>query len=492
VFRIGTTSASVEQATPTKPASTRSDQTEQAAADSLAGASGAPLHPELEERPAWTSFSCSLCQTHMTAPSTDAGRKVKCPDCGRVNVVPPPPPPKPKRVPAAMEGPQYELMPPNLSLPLPPPRTKSGGIPPAGAALHPVHCLKCGTLMYARDEHLGKKLRCPDCGGLTLARPREIPTAPPSLLAPGGEEYQLEEAPLLPRLASVSVAVAEAQAHEAARVTGEEMAGGRRRAADEPIRRPKLPRNPLLQGVGPMLRTQEIVARWVLLSLVAGLAGQCVTDALMGPSGGLAGFVGIALTIATFLLGGLWLTMAGPLVLAIIGESAEGNDRLNDPPAWTSFDWFAETFSVFTAISVAGVLGLGAWKLAELGELPTEARAAITGVVVALALPIGLLSVLLEGSPVGVISPRLLSTLPRCAGPWLLFYVETMLLAAAVGGLAWLLAANRASGAALVSLVWGLPPVATAALLAWARLMGRLAWWISEKTAEEESGKVEG
>ena len=70
------------------------------------------------------------------------GKKLKCGDCGRLNVVPPPPPPKKPNIPAALEGEQYELW-----------DADEQPLPSELVAHQPkyiaVTCRKCATLMYA-------------------------------------------------------------------------------------------------------------------------------------------------------------------------------------------------------------------------------------------------------------------------------------------------------------------------------------------------------
>jgi hypothetical protein len=70
-----------------------------------------------------------------------------------------------------------------------------------------------------------------------------------------------------------------------------------------------------------------------------------------------------------------------------------------------------------------------------------------------------------------------------------LFYLESFLLAAIVGCIAWLLSSQNASGSSRElppAIVWGVPPLVLAALLIDMRLLGRLAWWISESILDED------
>src|ERR1043166_9042467 len=70
-----------------------------------------------------------------TARPQHVGKQIKCADCGALTVVPEPPKPKPKNLPAALEGEQYELWDPDEQ-PLP------GAIIAVQPTYIPIHCRK--------------------------------------------------------------------------------------------------------------------------------------------------------------------------------------------------------------------------------------------------------------------------------------------------------------------------------------------------------------
>lgn len=440
--------------------------------------------PDFDDRPALVSFLCELCQTRITTSSTNVGQKIKCPDCGRANVIPQPTPKAGPNIPAAMSGEQYGLWGVDEA-PLP---AKQAA---AATRRHPVHCLRCGTLMYARDEHIGKKLKCPDCGALTMAKASAPAMAKKSVLVEPGEEYQLDEsrlraetpapAPLSPqeaavRDASVIPAVATAMAAHKARII------------EPPKPRPTRPKNPLVTGVGRMLFTQELIARWIASALVFGIAAQMGGEALLTPIQGMAEAIKIVFSALAVATGAIWLAMTGPLMVVIVGESADGNDQLQQPPNLLAFDWFAELGSAVMATSISGLLALGASALMSFTPAPAIVKVCVVASVVLLVYPFALLSTLLEGSPFGVVSPKLMTTLGRCAGPWALFYLETFCLAAIVGVTGYFLSPSTWNGPP-EALVWGASFVAIAALLIDMRLLGRLAWWISDAMPDDENAK---
>jgi hypothetical protein len=93
-----------------------------------------------------------------------------------------------------------------------------------------------------------------------------------------------------------------------------------------------------------------------------------------------------------------------------------------------------------------------------------------------LALPVVTLSQLDNDTPWGVLSGRILATLGRCLGSWLLFYIETSLM---IGGCFGLTIACANGGVSPLLLT----PIYAAVLLLYARLLGRLGWQLAEATA---------
>lgn len=449
---------------------------------SSASAGPAPIVPAAAKT---LTFSCSLCQTRITAAIANVGQTVKCPDCGRRNLIPAPPKQAPKRAPAAMAGDQFELWGVDEA-------PTSAQIVARTPTLHPVECRLCQTLMYATERQIGTKLKCPDCGSLTLAKARTAKKPRESVLVPDGEEYQLDELSAPPvALAPAPLSPREQQIREEGQIPAviAAMAAEKNRVSEPPKQRPKRPKNPLVTGVLPMIFTQEVIARWLALSLLLGVTGQLLSESLLSPMQGMAEAIKIVFAALGMAAAGIWMAMAGPLFVAIVGESADGNDELYQAPSFLAFDWFGELFTAAMAMGVAALAATGAWRLLDLvpaaAPMPAVVQSAVAGAVFVLLFPVMLLSALLEGSPLGVVSPKLLSTWGRCAGPWLQFYLQSFALAAAAGGAVWLLA-SPTSGGLPPSLVWGVPPILIGALIIDMRLLGRLAWWISDSMPEEE------
>ncbi len=432
---------------------------------------------------------------------------MKCPDCGRRNVIPPPTIAAAPKVPAAMSGAQYGVWDVDVA---------PGELAARTPLLHPVECGLCQTLMYATDAQVGKKLKCPDCGTGTLATARAAVKVRGPVIVPDGEEYQLDEASApIPRPAylpvelrgmswkrgegvgveggagdggagdggavarSGEIGLTEVRAKSRAAAEGGNRARGRATAeADSPGR---LPRLPLVQGVWAMLFTSEVLVRWVGLCISLTGVGWFLSWILNAM--GSQVFLALPMFAAGCVLAGFWLLTALPVALAVVAESSDGNDRLHDPPTFISFD-FAEAFFVAVAAAVSAIPAWLTFKATA--TLPEEAQAAIAAGAWLACFPIVLLSNLEQSSAFAVFSPRLGSSVFRCAGPWVLFYFESTVLAAAVGSAAWGMALSGKPGWWLV-----LPWLAVAALFIYMRLLGRLAWWIAELTPAVEEGKTE-
>jgi hypothetical protein len=368
---------------------------------------------------------------------------------------------------------------------------------PANSAAHlpkyiAIPCPKCDTLFYATEQQVGQTMACPDCGRKQVVPPLAKPQHKPSPLTNAANTPMLDPDAAPTERPSAFTPEMRQKIDEEERNSEYGRALEESRRTGKPMKidvrgRPILPRAPLLTGVWRMLFTEEVIARWILSSIVLGFAGQFLGEALLTPIQGMAEAIKLIFTVLGMVLAALWFAIVGPFIVAIVGESADGHDKLNQPPRLFAFDWFNELFCFVTAASVAGLCGLGMSQLLRLTPLGSSAQGAIVAVVVIMVLPFALLSTLLEGSPFGIISPRLVSSLGRCAGAWLLFYVQTLALAAFAGAAAWMLAhAIQPGGSGLTVLVWLFAPLGIAALFVDMRLLGRLAWLISERMPEKD------
>jgi hypothetical protein len=159
--------------------------------------------------------------------------------------------------------------------------------------------------------------------------------------------------------------------------------------------------------------------------------------------------------------------------LAIVTESSEGNDAIEAWPDLVFLDWMFEGLYVVMAALVSCIPG---WLLALAWPGEPLLRAGVIAGGVAVFFPVVLLSMLDVGSPLAPLSAKILGSLWRAPGAWLVFWVESALLMAGLVGAA--AAIYQWTPAALVLM----GPVFVLVSIWYFRLLGRLGWVLSEKT----------
>lgn len=334
--------------------------------------------------------------------------------------------------------------------------------------LLPVHCRLCFTLMYATEKQVGGSLACPDCGVKTVVKrpPPELPPRPEPLV----EGYELGEATAPgPRPTAVPMVVRNQLAKQQAERHEQE----ENRPVEYTGTRPKLPRVPLVQGVLSMLLCEAILVRWIILSISLTIVIWLLSFALLPVYSQYQ-----VVALAGLVFGVLWAMSIAAIWIAVLIESSDGNDRLHNPPDMLFYDWFGNLIYVAVASAIAGVpfgviaVPLVEWLRGDLGAwLPGGAA---TGGWL-FCFPIVLLSMLEQGSPLAILSPRIVGSLVRQPMAWLLFYAETALLVA--GSAMAVFAAVKLSP----WLMLAVGPTAVALSLLYFRLLGRLAWWLAEE-----------
>jgi hypothetical protein len=361
-----------------------------------------------------------------------------------------------------LEGDQYELW-----------DADSQPLPSALAAAQPkyiaIKCRQCDTMMYATEKQVGQSIECPDCGKKhTVPTPRR-PKATRPVVAADIQTLKLDpafapvERPPALSPETLQKIDEELDATPYGRALAESRRTGKPLKVD-PRGRPILPRWPLVLGVLPFMWSPGIPVRWLGLSLGFGISISILLSglamALRGGMGALAGMCIFAIgCIATMLCA----SMTASILLTIVSESSEGNNRVESWPF--IFDWFGDLF----VFSVAGMVSaFPGWLVSHLVLERFEHQALSIAASMLMFFPVVLLSQLDIGSLWGVISPKVLRSMVRCPFSWLTFYLETSALMAAC------------LAVAATGFLWLLVPMAVAALLLFARLLGRLGWRLAE------------
>jgi len=220
---------------------------------------------------------------------------------------------------------------------------------------------------------------------------------------------------------------------------------------------------------------REIVAKWVFLSL--GTTFFALLTALLvslipgggGPSGLVMGFFALPLIWI-----GIWtVSYAASVCMAIITDTANGNQKIVNWADQNWRDWIMTMAYVQYLIAVAALAGYVTARLLDLAGTPDRWPAFLVAIV---TFPYVLLSALETGGGINFISPNVTLSLVRKPLPWLGYYLVSGVLTAAVAGALW--------GLLQVSplLAGGLGGMLIAAwLLIQSRLTGRLAWAISRE-----------
>jgi len=424
---------------------------------------------------------CPLCNTLMQCTEDEVGQVTVCPDCGTSTVVHPP-------APAAKKGPadfrvgaqeEYALA------------EGEDQPPPGSVAYQPqiaVVCFVCGTRMHATADQVGQEIVCPDCGIVSVVPP-PVERRPPRYDL-DGTEYAAGQGAELPEYQSPG------EYRWVGHTASPEAEGEEEHERELPRRRAAPIRWPMLRGVFTFPLYRSVWLRCVVMSVLAvALAyGACgaITLSAQAPkvvAGAGAEYAAplmgsMMLTAVVGILGLMWAAVMSVSCLAIIGDTAAGNDQIENWPDPARFvDWIGEAFYLGNSALLSTAPGLGiAWAVNS-NAPPYWAAAPISLLVM---LPILLLSMLEAGSPLNPISPAVWWSFGAAWWAWGLFYFETAILAAALAGLGWVVVEH-----------YGLPGLAPAsvvlvpALFIYFRLLGRLAWCCKEAALKAERAATE-
>jgi DNA-directed RNA polymerase subunit RPC12/RpoP len=438
-----------------------------------ASAPSAPSHKSEDpavEAPQHIGFECHLCGTRMYAPPRFVGKKVECPDCGAKTRIPPPPEPKRKNIPPALEGEQYELWDAD-DQPLP------SDILAAQPKYISFQCRVCATLMHVNELQVGQQIACPDCKTKQPVPPKPKIHEQRSVLAPDNLTPRLDPA-AAPGERPAFVSSGYRMMHEDRAEKEYAAALEKSQRTGKPMEidvhgRPILPKWPLLSGILPFLFTSGVLVRWLGISVALGAAGWVLLNGLaMAMTGGFGAIAGMCFFAIGCVFTMLAASAAAGALLQIITESAVGNREIENWPSL--LDWFGSLLFLGVSGIMSAVPGSAVSLIPPLHSNPSWSALAI-GIGIAICWPVMILSQLHINSIWGIVSPRILGSLVQCPFSWALFFLETFALLAICGAAIIFIAGNNA-----MATLW-LMPLFVAVMIILARLLGRLAWMLSEK-----------
>jgi hypothetical protein len=221
---------------------------------------------------------------------------------------------------------------------------------------------------------------------------------------------------------------------------------------------------------------RDLIARWLYLS-VGTTFFAVLSLLLVSMAGGAGGYSGLAMGF--FALPLVWVfiwtaSYAASLCMAIVTDTANGNQRVVNWAEQNWRDWVITMAYVQYLIAVAALAGYVTKKLLELAGVDAPGAGVV---VTAIAIPYVLLSALETGGGLNFISANVTLSVFRKPLAWIGYYLITATLtvatAAALWGL-WRVSPYIAGGlGGLIVAAW---------LLIQARLTGRLAWAISRES----------
>ena len=368
-------------------------------------------------------------------------------------------------------------------------------------------CVSCGTRLKARASKAGKQLPCPKCGtALVVPRAGELTT--PADDATGGDIYGIraaeeEQRPMLSphehsgpvRPAAGNDAVENGAVEKGAEGNGEGRSGLKR----VPSVRPMPPRWPLVRGVFSFLPDPGAVVCWSMLSFMGTLLfSMLLASFFLGqiPTPGTR-LGSLLFLVMSFLVGLLFVLTNAICCLAILQESAAGNCMIEDWPSLALLDHLGEAFIFINSmlITVAAAWAV-TYPLAGFEPLREFCEA---GCFVVL-FPVVLLSMLEAGSCLVPVSTALFHTIRRSWRTWLVFYVESFVLAFGLLGYIVLLGILLPWFADYFNVEITMPMFLLAVALGvgpgilfemiYFRLIGRLAW-VCDEDSRRELGEEE-
>lgn len=388
-----------------------------------------------DNAPRYVTIVCPTCRARLHPDARAKARMIECPDCFvplRVPALADLPEPRPR--PRPVDVGKYDLA---ESL------QEDFGVPDRVRVV----CPKCRTGLRARVKDRGREMPCPKCS-----------TAVP---VPGRQE--------LARTVAPPPVVFRARPKTRRRSRDDEFDP---KADLRTYSAPRRPRWTFLSGIFTFPWHPDVILRWAFLSAGFAAMGLLAVAILWCAIIGGPMFRAAYAFCFPFFWISLWtISYTAACSLAIVEQTAGGNDTMGDwpEPQWTG--WLLELMHLLVPALEAGAVAYGVALVVNLaaGHFWTPLLATMY-----VLFPIVWLSSLEADSTIFPFSVPILKSLGRLWWGWLLFYAEAAVLLVFWPGL----------------LVLGAPwypfetatatgPILAAVVLIYMRLLGRLAWRIT-------------
>jgi hypothetical protein len=329
--------------------------------------------------------------------------------------------------------------------------------------------------MHAKVEHVGKRVKCPDCG--TINRVPRPPEKKKAFEPPDASDMVVETGPPPP--------VDQRKKEIADRLMADASEAVERRERE----RPHPPKEPLRDGIYSFPFYANVAPLWIGATL-AFVLDALLLDALIDVirAGGwasiMAAFMAPLVAIITFSI----LGIMAPHFLTIMEFTADGYDKI---PYWPSQDLLSRLRAMLFALNAVAMSTLPGMLLVGLLR-PLGVPLAFGLISTVLLLPLVTLSMAENDSVFAPYSRFVFGSLRRHGNAWSRFYAQTILLALAVIAVdfaIWAasgaLSARAAAPSAMrdnISRVFIIASLCLNAVV-YCRLMGRMAWILGQDEA---------
>jgi hypothetical protein len=426
-----------------------------------------PPPPKQKPKPKEVAVVCHLCGTRVYAPLEKVGQEIKCPDCHTRNVVPPLPEDAAKK----SRGPTLE-------------GTEDFGMSEV------VERPKYRPLVRERSEYDTLSAVDPASIEHRLTVPGERPRRPRAVVrepqSPESAPREDEEVSLAPPVEVVEAARDPRTILPKPDLEPEDpMYDGRYDDGligdfVDPRSTDAWKKAPFLYGIVEFLFFPSTLLRLIpfcmLLAVVAGLAHVGITAWQEG------GILVLFVMWGGIPLAAVWLVSFTAFFHAIAVATGNGENEVTMWPDWSITEWFLPCMT-FVVATVAALLPGGLIAGATLAASTDDPLMAAFGIAVPpllswlILFPVVLHSMLAEDRLAAIASPIVMRSFTNAAEAWLIFYTYSI-------GLAFLLAG---AGVLMLSTQLLIAAVGAAGLVIvlflYARLIGRLMWYTSQKDA---------
>lgn len=409
--------------------------------------------------PAEVCLECPNCGRDVRASTRAGKRDVPCPDCGTAIPVPEQTVPAPAATPPPAE---------NL----------------VEKVVHiGVDCPRCGTRIHATDRQVGKKVRCPDCGTPITIPPPKASAKVEDQIVPTGDEYGVG-AP--PEVVSQVPKIGRALPRDPADDPDFDF-------LDKPDAAQKHWQLPDISDRFGFLGHPDAFSRWLVFGFGAVPVFAVLAVALwLLEKSSLWGSqaVGWFVTCGAFGVAGLvslaWAGLFSVNLVAIVEDTAAGNQTVRNWPEGNWTEQIGESFYVFNSCMVSFV------PVTVLLQNYPPARPFALYLYVAgfwLTLPVVLLSMLESGSAFSPVSGNVAASCCRRPGPWAWLYLRSFGLVV-VGVVIYMIFWQYVCGPFALPL---LAPLAATSAMVYARWLGILAISVQETIEKAaETGQAKG